>query len=172
MTVTEPSTNALQYALMLSFCNQSALVYVQFFARGLFATPSITHFKGPGEGVVDQLRMYGWAARALTLSALDWPLRRVSKGKLSPFPFCQCPSHAYAKQSTLCMIDSWMPSGQCLSCKASLNCKHLEPLNHLYRTGAWCSRTAAVPSAQMSYDKELAGALWDLTADRCSLSRD
>jgi len=106
MTVTEPSTNALQYALMLSFCNQSALVYVQFFARGLFATPSITHFKGPGEGVVDQLRMYGWAARALTLSALDWPLRRVSKGKLSPFPFCQCPSHAYAKQSTLCMIDS------------------------------------------------------------------
>ena len=82
MTVAEPSAKALLYALMLYLCYQIAWVHMQFFARGLFATPSITHFKGPGEGVVSQLRMYGWAIRALTLSALDWPLRRVSKGAI------------------------------------------------------------------------------------------
>ncbi len=58
----------------------SILGAMQFFARGLFALPIITHFRGPGEGLLNQLRMYGWAAKALTLSALDWPLRRVTNG--------------------------------------------------------------------------------------------
>ncbi|CAL5224486.1 g7180 [Coccomyxa viridis] len=88
-----------------------------FFARGLFALPIITHFRGPGEGLLNQLRMYGWAAKALTLSALDWPLRRVTNG-------------------------------------------------------AWGSGTTAVPSAPTSYDRGLSTALWDLTADKCGLSRE
>ncbi|CAK0787703.1 hypothetical protein CVIRNUC_010925 [Coccomyxa viridis] len=88
-----------------------------FFARGCFAWPSITHFEGPKEGLTGQLRLMGWAMRALSVSALDWPLRRISKG-------------------------------------------------------AWCSRTSAVPSAPASYDGELAAALWDLTAEKCGMSRD
>ena len=53
---------------------------LQFFARGCFAWPTITEFKGPGEGLVSRLRLMGWAMRALSLSALDWPLRHMSKG--------------------------------------------------------------------------------------------
>ena len=70
--------------MLCDLCNivpaESTLNAPQFFARGLFAKPMITHFRGPGEGLVSQLRMYGWATRALALSALDWPLRRVTKG--------------------------------------------------------------------------------------------
>ena len=54
---------------------------MQFFARGLFALPMITHFRGPGEGLLNQLRLFVWAAKALTLSALDWPVRRVTSGR-------------------------------------------------------------------------------------------
>jgi len=37
-----------------------------------------------------------------------------------PLHFPQCPSHAwyaYAQQSTVCMVDAGIPSGQCLGCK-------------------------------------------------------
>ena len=66
----------------------------QFFARGLFATPMITHFRGPELGLLSQLKMYGWAARALILSALDWPTRRVTKGSnLCPEMTALCTTH-------------------------------------------------------------------------------
>lgn len=53
---------------------------MQFFARGVFAWPAITRFKGQREGIIGNLRMQGWAIRALSLSALDWPLRRITQG--------------------------------------------------------------------------------------------
>ena len=42
----------------------------------------------------------------------------------------------------------------------------------MFPAGNWGSRTIAVPSAPISYDTELAGALWDLTADKCGLERE
>lgn len=53
---------------------------MQFFARGVFAWPAITGFRGQQGGFIGNLRMQGWAVRALTLSALDWPLRRLTHG--------------------------------------------------------------------------------------------
>ena len=78
----------------------------QFFARGLFATPMIAHFRGPEDGLVGQLRMYGWAARALALSALDWPLRRVTKGSTL------CP-----EMSALCIMICELPDSDCAAHK-------------------------------------------------------
>ncbi|EIE19074.1 NAD(P)-binding protein [Coccomyxa subellipsoidea C-169] len=57
------------------------LACLQFFARGVFAWPAITAFKGQQQGVIGNLRMQGWALRALSLSALDWPLRRLTQGR-------------------------------------------------------------------------------------------
>ncbi|CAL8464655.1 g4190 [Coccomyxa elongata] len=87
-----------------------------FFARGVFAWPAITGFRGQREGIIGNLRMQGWAVRALSLSALDWPLRKITQGR-------------------------------------------------------WLSETKAVPSAPASYNKEMAAALWDLSADMCKLPR-
>lgn len=96
-------------------CDSTAETW--FFTRGVFAWPAITGFRGQREGVIGSLRMQGWAIRALTLSALDWPLRKITKGR-------------------------------------------------------WLSETKAVPSAPISYSKEMAGALWDMSADISNLPRE
>ncbi len=38
--------------------------------------------------------------------------------------------------------------------------------------GRWLSETKAVPSAPASYNKEMAAAFWDLSADMCNLPRE
>ena len=53
---------------------------MQFFARGVFAWPTITGYRGQRPGLLGALRTHAWAARALALSGLDWPLRRLGNG--------------------------------------------------------------------------------------------
>ena len=63
----------------------------QFFARGAFALPLVTGFQGPQPGFAGALRTQAWAVRALALSGLDWPIRRLSGGA-SPFDYLMvCP---------------------------------------------------------------------------------
>lgn len=53
----------------------------QFYARGLFASPLITHTRGvvrPGGGLPEQARAWAWGAVAVVHSLLDWPLRNLS----------------------------------------------------------------------------------------------
>ena len=50
---------------------------------------------------MDQLRMAAWAARALSMSALDRPLRRLSKGMLHlSLQSCSCMSIALKTTGT------------------------------------------------------------------------
>ena len=143
---------------------QSILDALQFFARGLFASPIITHFRGPGKGLMDQLRMCGWAARALTLSALDWPLRRVTTGSST------CLRGRFITQ--VARVEEVLADCGTTGAPQLMSAYDLamdEDLGLL--AGTWNSRTVAVPSAPRSYDRELASALWDLTADKCGLDR-
>ncbi|KAK9809586.1 hypothetical protein WJX73_004402 [Symbiochloris irregularis] len=56
----------------------------RYYARGLFTSPLITWGRvGPARGIWGHIRTYAWAARALTLSLLDWPLRYASGGRLA-----------------------------------------------------------------------------------------
>jgi len=53
---------------------------LQFYARGLFASPAITSWRGQVEpgSMADQLRSYLWGGVAVLHSLLDWPLRNLS----------------------------------------------------------------------------------------------
>ena len=74
--------------------HRSTLLHAQFFARGIFAWPTVTGFRGQQPGLMGTLRTYAWAARALALSGLDWPLRRLSHGSLP----CTAPALHAANQ--------------------------------------------------------------------------
>lgn len=64
---------------------KKSLPCMQFFARGVFAWPAITGLTGQREGVTGNLRTLGWSVRALILSGLDWPLRKVTQGDTSGY---------------------------------------------------------------------------------------
>ena len=52
----------------------------QFYARGLFAAPAVTSWRGTVEPstLADQLRSYLWGAITVVHSLLDWPVRNLS----------------------------------------------------------------------------------------------
>lgn len=55
---------------------------LRFYARGLFASPLVTSWRGrvqPGSAV-DKLRGALWGGVALVCSLLDWPVRNLSGG--------------------------------------------------------------------------------------------
>jgi WW domain-containing oxidoreductase len=56
----------------------------QFYARGLFASPLVTSWRGvPRKGAAgDAVRGWAWGLVTLAHSLLDWPLRRLSGGRL------------------------------------------------------------------------------------------
>ena len=52
---------------------------LQFYARGLFASPLVTSWRGtPQPGLADQLWGGLWGAVTVVHSLLDWPLRNLS----------------------------------------------------------------------------------------------
>ena len=71
--------NMYGYLYMVRHVVRPCLV-PQFFARGAFALPMVTGYQGPQPGFLGALRTQAWAVRALALSGLDWPIRRLSSG--------------------------------------------------------------------------------------------
>lgn len=61
----------------------SACALVQFYARGLFATWPVTRYQGASPvGFVGCMRAYAWATRTALFSVLDWPIRKLSQGRV------------------------------------------------------------------------------------------
>lgn len=58
---------------------------LRFYARGLFASPAVTSWRGTVEPstLADQLRSYLWGGVTVVHSLLDWPLRNLSGGWLA-----------------------------------------------------------------------------------------
>ena len=51
----------------------------QFYARGLFASPLVTSWRGtPQRGRVDRVREAAWGLVTILHSLLDYPLRHIS----------------------------------------------------------------------------------------------
>lgn len=55
---------------------------LQFYARGLFASPMITGYSQAQGGALGAIVKALWVARAGLLSAIDYPLRRITGGVL------------------------------------------------------------------------------------------
>lgn len=57
---------------------------LRFYARGLFASPAVTSWRGlpqdPQPGPLDRLRGALWGGTAVLASLLDYPLRRLTGG--------------------------------------------------------------------------------------------
>lgn len=65
--------------------SDSSTSLFQFYARGMFASPLITSWRGTvqspdSESLPGTLRGYVWGAVAVVHSLLDWPLRNLSGG--------------------------------------------------------------------------------------------
>ena len=56
---------------------------VQFYARGAFASPAIGWCSSGNENLLGNLQRGVWAISAVLHSTLDWPVRRLSGGKLT-----------------------------------------------------------------------------------------
>jgi hypothetical protein len=57
---------------------------LRFYAKGLFAWPTITSWRGtPRPGFADSVRGAAWGLAALLHSALDWPMRKFSGGLIA-----------------------------------------------------------------------------------------
>ncbi|PSC74044.1 short-chain dehydrogenase [Micractinium conductrix] len=61
-----------------------ALPDLRFYARGLFASPAVTSWRGVPRrrDTLDKIRSRLWGLTALAASLLDWPLRNLSGGRL------------------------------------------------------------------------------------------
>lgn len=70
---------------------------LQYYARGLFASPLVTSWRGtPRRGAADRLREGAWGLVTLVHSLLDWPLRNLSSE-------CPLPSHRWLCASPHCL---------------------------------------------------------------------
>ncbi|KAL4459097.1 hypothetical protein ABPG75_013962 [Micractinium tetrahymenae] len=60
---------------------------LRFYARGLFASPAVTSWRGtpqdPAPGLLDRVRGALWGGTAVVASLLDYPLRRITGGRLN-----------------------------------------------------------------------------------------
>ncbi|KAL4419578.1 hypothetical protein ABPG77_003604 [Micractinium sp. CCAP 211/92] len=60
---------------------------LRFYARGLFASPAVTSWRGtpqdPSAGLLDRLRGALWGGTTIVASLLDFPLRRITGGRLN-----------------------------------------------------------------------------------------
>ena len=57
---------------------------VQFYARGMFASPAIGWCSSRKDaGLLGQIQKGAWALSAVLHSSLDWPIRRISQGDSS-----------------------------------------------------------------------------------------
>ncbi|KAL4459095.1 hypothetical protein ABPG75_013960 [Micractinium tetrahymenae] len=60
---------------------------LRFYARGLFASPAVTSWRGtpqdPAPGLLDRVRGALWGGTAVVASLLDHPLRRITGGRLN-----------------------------------------------------------------------------------------
>eukprot|EP00887_Chlorella_sp_A99_P006924 scaffold2.g6924.t1 len=62
---------------------------LRFYARGLFASPLITSWRGvPSRAGSDRVRGAAWGLVTLLLSLLDWPIRNLSGGRLASATRC------------------------------------------------------------------------------------
>lgn len=97
---------------------------VQFYARGLFASPMITGYNqatnGPLGAVVNAL----WVARAGLLSVIDYPLRRITGGvcccvlqvdhqAVPPSTVCDRPRSGCPTPTTVLQGDAMPRRGRC-----------------------------------------------------------
>ncbi|GAB4813415.1 hypothetical protein N2152v2_000461 [Parachlorella kessleri] len=54
----------------------------RFYAKGLFASPWVTNWRGvPTRGPLDQARGVVWGLGTIVCSLLDWPIRNLSNGR-------------------------------------------------------------------------------------------
>ena len=60
------------------------LLFLQFYARGLFARAPITWAGGPYTGMAGRLRKITLGSATLILSLCDQPLRSISRGSIYP----------------------------------------------------------------------------------------
>lgn len=65
---------------------------LRFYARGAFASPAIGWCSSEATGLLGQLQKAAWAVSAVVHSSLDWPVRRLSGGRLLSATH-QVPSH-------------------------------------------------------------------------------
>ncbi len=60
---------------------------LRFYARGLFASPAVTSWRGtpqdPSAGLLDRLRGALWGGTTIVASLLDFPLRRITGAPLA-----------------------------------------------------------------------------------------
>ncbi|EFN53453.1 hypothetical protein CHLNCDRAFT_136710 [Chlorella variabilis] len=74
---------------------------LRYYARGLFASPLVTSWRGtPRRGAADRLREGAWGLVTLVHSLLDWPLRNLSSGRLCSGTRC-VPSAPLTYDATL-----------------------------------------------------------------------
>ncbi|KAI3424130.1 hypothetical protein D9Q98_009490 [Chlorella vulgaris] len=74
---------------------------LRFYARGLFTSPLVTSWRGiPQRGFRSRVRQTVWGLSTLAHSLLDWPLRRLSGGRILAQTRC-VPSAPLSYDSTL-----------------------------------------------------------------------
>lgn len=67
-------------------CTQPLRVPCRYYARGIFAGPAMTKldgYRGKAYGTAQTIKGYLWGATTLLTSFMDWPLRRMSGGKVA-----------------------------------------------------------------------------------------